>query len=276
MKKYASTYISALFLFLSAGVGQAWGQRAFRPGEELEYTASYNASVLSTDIATAVLRTSVDHLEGIPCYKFTGKGQTKSIFSVFFKVEDVYTSWMSQDSLKPLLATTEIREGNYRYESRTAFNWKSDMIYTYGKNLKSGRERGGTRPAQVNELDPLNYFYHLRNTDLEKMKQGEVRTINLAMIKETVRIQYRFLGREIIDAPSTGEVRCLKFACQLATGDSDAFPEDSEFHIWISDDKNKIPVYVETPVRVGSVYATLTKWKNLAHPFDAQLKKKKK
>ena len=80
------------------------------------------------------------------------------------------------------------------------------------------------------------------------------------------------MGREIIETPATGPVRCLKFTCQLAPDDAQSFQEGTDFFIWLSDDQNRIPVYLETPIRVGRVFATLTDWKNLAHPFSSRIR----
>ena len=38
--------------------------------------------------------------------------------------------------------------------------------------------------------------------------------------------------------------------------------------IWITDDKNKIPIRVKASLVVGSLRADLNKFKGLAHPFN--------
>lgn len=246
---------------------------AFGPGEELTYTASYSASVVSTDVATITFRTSAERLEGIPCYRVRAHGLTKSFFSVFFKMDDLYETWLEEATLRPLLATAEIKEGSYRYRSRLTFNWKAGRVYTFGKNLKKGYERGRTMTIGARDFDPVAHFFNLRCLPgIDSMKRGERGTLNLVMVDTIRTVRYRFLGREIIDAPATGPVRCMKFTCQLAPGDADSFEEGTDFFIWISDDRNRIPIYLETPIRVGRVQASLSGWKNLAHPFDAKLK----
>lgn len=245
---------------------------SFGPGEELTYTASYNAKILSTDVATISFKTSVDKIDGTPCYKIWAHGLTRPFYSVFFKMDDVYETWLDQQTLRPLWATAEIKEGSYRYRSRITFNWKAALAYTFGKNLKKGYERGRTMSLRETDFDPVAHFFNLRNRqDLNSMKVGQRGRLNLVMVDTIRTIEYRFLGREIIDAPATGPVRCLKFTCQLAPSDANSFEEGTDFLIWISDDKNRIPVYLETPIKVGRVQATLTEWKNLAHPFTSRV-----
>ncbi len=245
---------------------------AFGPGEELTYTAGYSAAVVSTDVATITFRTDTDRLDGVPCYRVQAHGLTKSFFSVFFRMDDRYDTWLEQATLRPLLATAEIKEGSYRYRSRLTFNWKAGRVYTQGKNLKKGYERSRTMVIRPGDFDPVAHFFNLRCLPgIDSMKKGEAGRLNLVMVDTIRTIRYRFLGREIIDAPATGQVRCLKFTCQLAPGDAESFEEGTDFYIWISDDRNRIPIYLETPIRVGRVQAMLTGWRNLAHPFAARV-----
>ena len=46
-----------------------------------------------------------------------------------------------------------------------------------------------------------------------------------------------------------------------AMGDGYSFTDGSEFTLWISDDQNKIPLYIESPIRVGSIQAYITAYK---------------
>lgn len=278
MKKLTIIPLIAACVLLAAGSVRAWGQApqelSFQPGEELTYTASYSAAILTTDVATITFRTSADKIEGIPCYRIWAHGITRPFYSVFFKMDDVYETWLEQSTLRPLLATSEIKEGSYRYRSRLTFNWKAGMVYTSGKNLKKGYERGRTMEVNAADFDPVAHFFNLRSMpEMSNMKAGQKGRLNLVMVDTIRTIEYKFLGKEVIDAPATGPVRCLKFTCQLAPGDAESFEEGTDFFIWISDDKNRIPVYVETPIRVGRVQATLTGWKNLAHPFTSRITK---
>lgn len=278
MKRLPIISLIAVFLLLAAGCVPSWGQApqelAFQPGEELSYTASYSAAMLTTDVATIDFKTSADKIDGIPCYRIRAHGLTRPFYSVFFKMDDVYETWLEQSTLRPLLATAEIKEGSYRYRSRLTFNWKAGLVYTFGKNLKKGYERGRTMEVTAADFDPVAHFFYLRNLpSMSRMKKGEKGRLNLVMVDTIRTIEYKFLGREIIDAPATGPVRCMKFTCQLAPGDAQSFKEGTDFFIWISDDENRIPVYLETPIRVGRVQATLTGWKNLAHPFSSRITK---
>ena len=69
-----------------------------------------------------------------------------------------------------------------------------------------------------------------------------------------------------------GRFRTLKFMCQIGTSDGYSFTDGSEFTLWISDDQNKIPLYIESPIRVGSIQAYITAYKGLKYPLASKIK----
>ena len=49
------------------------------------------------------------------------------------------------------------------------------------------------------------------------------------------------------------------------------FKEDSKMTVWVSDDQNRIPVLIESPVSVGSVKVVLKSYKGLKYDFTAKV-----
>ena len=91
--------------------------------------------------------------------------------------------------------------------------------------------------------------------------------------EDTVRLlHYRYLGRETKKIRNMGRFRTLKFNCQLGSSQGFSFTDGSVFTIWISDDENKIPLYIESPVRVGSINAYISGYKGLKYPMTSLVK----
>ena len=42
-------------------------------------------------------------------------------------------------------------------------------------------------------------------------------------------------------------------------------------NVWVSDDKNKVPLLIESPVSVGSIKVVLKSYKGLKYEMDAEL-----
>ena len=51
-----------------------------------------------------------------------------------------------------------------------------------------------------------------------------------------------------------------------------SFEEQESVTLWVSDDKNRIPVRIKADILVGSIKADLENFKNLKHPFQIIVK----
>ena len=69
-----------------------------------------------------------------------------------------------------------------------------------------------------------------------------------------------------------GKFKTLKFECQLGTTEGFSFTDGTVFTLWISDDENKIPLYIESPVRVGSITPIFRATKGLNTPMTSLIK----
>ena len=121
-------------------------------------------------------------------------------------------------------------------------------------------------------FDGVSLFYNLRCEETESFVPNKPQTLSL-VLEDTIRtIRYKFLGKETKNFKKLGKFRTLKFSCQLATSNGESFEDGSEFFLWISDDENKIPLYIESPIRVGSIRARLATYENLKYPLDSKIK----
>ena len=74
-------------------------------------------------------------------------------------------------------------------------------------------------------------------------------------------IYIRYLGKEDVKTRNKKLYKCLKFSVKLVEGT--IFKGDEDALIWVTDDKNKIPVMIEAHILVGSVKAILRETKGL-------------
>ena len=66
----------------------------------------------------------------------------------------------------------------------------------------------------------------------------------------------------------------MKFKPMVVEGE--VFDNPYPMFLWVTDDKNRIPILIKSEVIVGSVKSELVKFKNLKYPLDAKIVKKKK
>ena len=118
--------------------------------------------------------------------------------------------------------------------------------------------------------DVISAFYALRHyPNIDQLKTGE--QVSLDMIfddDEVYKFKLKLLGREQIKT-NFGTVNTLKF-CPLVQ-DGRVFKEEESITMWITDDKNKIPVKLKASLRVGSLIAELDGFNFLK--YETNLKK---
>ena len=115
----------------------------------------------------------------------------------------------------------------------------------------------------------MSAYYYLRNNyNTETIKQGDVVELNIFFDEETFLFKLKYLGRETIST-AFGDIKCIKFRPYVMAGR--VFKEEESLTLWVTADKNKIPVKIKADLRVGSLRADLVAQKGLKYPFEIQL-----
>ena len=242
------------------------------PGETLNYRMSYRARFFpNTEVAKVVMQTTEATLDGIPAYKVYGYGQTTAAFRWILPVRDAYTVWVDPQTLRTRRFDSDLHEGDYTFRSTYRYDWEQMRVHTrWQSRQRPIREK--ELPLTRESMDAISLFFSLRSAEAEQFRAGEPRTLQM-VLQDTVRhLHFRFLGREEKKIRNLGRFRTLKFDCQLGTSEGFSFTDGTVFTIWISDDENKIPLYLESPVRIGSINAYLSGYKGLKYPLKSRIK----
>jgi hypothetical protein len=261
-----------LFTIFLLGALSPLAAQLYHPGEQLFYRVSYKAKMFpNTEVGTVEVKTSEDTADGKSYYKVEGAGRTLPTYRWFFNLEDVYTVWIDTASLRPVRFESDIREGDYTFQSYYTYIWPDSTIHTRWRSRKNPfSEKQMALTAE--SMDPIALFFNLRSAQAENFRVGEPATLQM-VLQDTIRhLHYRYLGRENKKIRNMGRFRTLKFECQLGTTEGYSFTDGTIFTIWISDDDNKIPLYIESPVKIGSINAYISGYKGLKYPVSSLMK----
>jgi len=89
--------------------------------------------------------------------------------------------------------------------------------------------------------------------------------------EENYPFKLKFLGRETIKTRVNGtriKIKTLKFRPYVLAGR--VFKEEESLTLWVSADKNKIPLKIQANLAVGSLRADLDQYKGLKHSFQVE------
>lgn len=256
---------SLMVLLMLAGNGLAQDlahlkEAVFVPGEELDYKLKYGFIAAADGKLT--VEESDKTFDGKPSYHLVAKGKTTSGFSIFYKVDDRYDSYIDKKSFMPYYFKETIREGRYRRNSIVWFDQAAKKIVT---DRDGTIERYAAKGTQT--LDLLSCYYFSRLIDMKNIKIGQTFSMMYFLKDESKELKITYVGKEVIKT-RLGKIRCLKFNPEIDPGR--IFKKNSKLYLWVTDDGNRIPVKAEVEILIGSVSMELYSAKGLKYPLQTE------
>lgn len=227
---------------------------AFQRGEKLKYRLHYG--FMDAGIAELEIKDEVKEIGPRKTYHIVGKGTSKGAFDWFFKVRDRYETYIDEQAIVPWMFIRRVYEGGYTINQDYFFNH-------YTKKVKV--EEGKSFDIPEGTQDMLSAFYAARCLDFSNAKEGDIFTITSFVDKEIFPLQIKFVGKETIKT-NLGKFKCLKFYPVVQKGR--VFKKEEDLRVWISDDKNHIPIRAQAEVLVGSIKMDLDGYSGLANPIS--------
>ena len=264
MMKVKFLYLKILLLSINLVFSQSPPKNIepFKAGEALEYRVHYgifNASYAS-------LKLSSEELKGEKLLLASGYGKTIGLARLFYKVEDYYSSYFNANKVDPIIFKRNIYEGGYTKNLEISFD-------SQGKKASVNNIKKGTLeviPTEENVQDLISSLYYLRkNFSEENIKIGDFFKINMFYDSKNTELALKYLGKEVINT-KFGKVESLKL--MPATNRSRIFKGEGSITIWLTNDKNKIPIRIQADLLVGSIKADLEKFSGIANPLEIIIK----
>lgn len=253
--------IILLLLFTIFGFGTQ-KERAYDVGEWYKFRVHYG--LLNAGYATLEVQEAVKNNKKV--YHCIGQGHTTGMSRFFFKVDDVYESYIDKETGNPLQYVRKINEGGYTKNQEGFFNQSTNKVLV--KDYKNKTEN--TYIISNNVQDIISTFYYLRNhPNIDKLKVGESIAVDMFFDNETTKFKLKFVGTEDVDT-KFGVVPTMVFKPLVQSGR--IFKEQESVTVWISDDDNKIPVRIQASLMVGSIKADLEGFKGLKYTFKVKSK----
>ena len=259
-RRKAMKKIILFVLFLTTVSFDSQKEDAYDVGEWFKFRIHYgivNAGYATLEVKDAVLNNK-------KVFHVVGKGYTTGMSRFFFKVDDLYESYIDRDTGNPYQFVRKINEGGYTKNQEGFFNQSLNKVLV--KDYKHKTEK--TLSIPKNTQDILSTFYYLRNyPGIDKLKIGESIAIDMFFDDETTKFKLKFIGRENVST-KFGNVPAMIFRPLVQSGR--VFKEQESLTVWISDDDNKLPLRIKASLAVGSIKADLDAYKGLKSPFKTK------
>ncbi len=260
--KQLFTIILLLISFQAPNVQE---ESAFQEGEWFKFKMSYSGFFKA---GNATLSLKESKLEGKSVYHVVGKGWTTGLIKAIFKVKDRYESYFDKETGVPYKFIRKINEGGHTKDVEIRFDHENRVAEVNNKKHKKTTKVATEQDVQ----DMISMYYHLRNSiDVTTLRVGDEIETNMFFDEENYGFKLKYLGRETIEVDVNGsdvKVKTLKFRPYVMAGR--VFKEEESLTLWVSADKNKIPLKIKADLAVGSLRADLIEFKGLKHSFQIE------
>ncbi|MBK9255678.1 MAG: DUF3108 domain-containing protein [Saprospiraceae bacterium] len=274
--KYGFVSVAVLFSFLSfrqmeikesgdQGYSCNLKNNSFAPGENLVYKVYYNWGLLWIPAGEAVfsVRQSENH------FLMNVTGSSYKGYDSFFKIRNRFRTVVHKNTL---LSESFVRiseeEKSKKYDS-ISFNRITNTAEEY---IGKTKDRTTHKIFELNSCthDLVSVLYYLRNVNLMHYRPRDNINVSILFDHQIYSIKVQYTGKEkALKIKDLGTMDAIIVEPELIAGH--VFNDGDKMKIYVSDDNNRIPLLIESPLRVGKIKAILKSYQGLRHPFAIKI-----
>lgn len=240
----------------------------FSNGEYGKYGAYYNWHFIWVYSGNVEFFTTREKFQNQDCWHFKAEGNTFMPYDLLYRVRDTFDVYTSVKPFNPLYFKRILNHGKHQSRHKYTFDQKKGLVYSTVKRDGQKMFRD-TLQLGSNTHDLLSTAYYFRGFDFSKYEIGQKIPYRMLVDNAIEDLYFRYLGTEIIKTRNDRQFSCHKISVQLMEGDF--FHEGEYMKVWLTDDKNKVPVQVETEILVGSLKVVLLETKSLRFPLESEI-----
>lgn len=263
--------MSLSFLFLS--VCQAQNDcniqnNVFHSGEKITYEGAYNWGPIWLKAGWATFSTQKSRLDDHEYFHIVGEGKTYKSYDWFFKVHDIYQSYVDTNTMLPHRFQRDVNEGGHRINNKYTFDHTNNEVWVHYR-------RTNDRVKMENETinipnctqDVLSAVLFVRNLEYTSLNEGDEIDFTIMIDAEVYDVSIVYHGIEKKKVRKNEKFNCHKITFDLIPGT--IFAEKQTMTIWATADGNKLPVLVESPLSIGKAKFYLKDYKGLQYPLSS-------
>jgi len=241
--------LSSIFALCTTNTANA---QTIKAGEKFVFAGSYNMSGLMTQLAQVTMSTENVTTAKNTYLHLNCELSTYSKWDSFFKIRDIYESYVNPVTLKPSLYKRSIDEGGWTKKEKYVF--KGTTVNSVSKK-KSTPETQNTFTIGASTQDVISLLYKVRTMDLSKFKVGQTQNLMIVFDEKQIPVTLKFMGKETVNAGNLGKKECYKLSIGAKT---DALKGKDKNLIWLTADDKKVPALLKFSIPVGTGQLTLT------------------
>jgi hypothetical protein len=216
------------------------------PLEEMEYILRFG--FIKGGKATLVAEN--DKLNKKQTIHYRMRGRTTGLVDKVYEVNDVYESWVDPETFLPVKSIRNVKEQKYRFYDEVTYDHENDSIFSQ----KSGSKKV---PDKVNDLVSV-FFYIRQNSYFDDLLAGKRVQIPVFHGDDLFLMELKYVGTKTINT-KIGKKECYVVSPVVPKGK--LFKDSDDLKIYITQDANRLPIYAEFEMVLGSLKCELDSYK---------------
>lgn len=224
----------------------------YKVGEYSRFDVSFGG--IKVGIAELKIERQLN-INGISTFHIVGKGKTTPFFDLFFKVRDIYETYLDISTVRPVKFFRDINEGGYRKQQQYSFKHSMGLVSWKDKS----------HVIFSNTQDMLSALFYARTFSQDSLIYKKKFFVPIFMDEENYSLEILYLYNEVVKT-DFGTVNCMVFKPKMQEGR--VFEDGEQMKIWISDDQSRMLIKVETKIWTGTIKAIIVKNQEVKYPLS--------
>lgn len=225
----------------------------FRVGEEVVHELHY------FKVAAGELKLKVGpfvEVNGRKSYTFTTELESSSMFSSFYSVKDIATTYVDFLQFVPHVFTLAVKESGQIKDAKGLFDIQNNKATYWEK--KFTKKNGEEEQRKEWEIPPFSQnvysaAYYMR---LFRWEVGKEYSFRVADAGENIVFRGKAIRKEKIDT-EVGEFNAIVVKPEITV--KGIFKPIGDIYFWLSDDDRKYILRIESSIKIGTIVSEVIK-----------------
>lgn len=227
------------------------------------YDLYFKYGIIHTKAGISTLKVTNETYGGKDAYKLTLTAKSSGAARKLYSLTDTLVSYITKD-ISPIAYMKDAHEKGDYHTERATFEYTPNGIKARNISKKNQNLRyDTTHVTRTCIYDMLSIVFYVRTLNYEAMKKGDKVAVQGLVGRKNANMNIVYQGVETVQANDDREYYCLKLSLVIK---DDAFDNSEEaMKVYITNDSNRIPVRIDSKLKVGSTRTVLKSYSGLKH-----------
>lgn len=233
----------------------------FKSGEKYTYLVHYG--FVNAGEAVVTLDKAFYKVNDRVCYKVDVTGKSLGVLAMTYKINNLWRSYIDTSAMIPQKFYRSLRENTYSRDENVFFD---HLKQTAKQVQKTNEDPEETKEYKITKgvQDMISGYYLIRTLNFNTIQKGDTLNFKGYLDGKIYDFRIRYLGKEKIRT-EFGKIWTAMLAPILP--ETRLFAGTDALKIWVSDDRNRIPVKIQAELFMGAIEIDLIEHNGLIEKF---------